>query len=59
MRRCPTVSSSGTYVINTAFAQLGEELGKETILLGTYILGAGGEVSRWAYEVIFVVVAFR
>jgi potassium/hydrogen antiporter len=32
--------------------------GAVPILLGTYILGAGGEVSRWAYEVIFVVVAF-
>jgi cell volume regulation protein A len=32
--------------------------GAVPILLGTYILGAGGEVSRWVYEVIFVVVAF-
>ena len=32
--------------------------GAVPILLGTYILGAGGDANRWAYEVIFVVVAF-
>jgi potassium/hydrogen antiporter len=32
--------------------------GAVPILLGTYILGSGGEANRLAYEVIFVVVAF-
>jgi cell volume regulation protein A len=32
--------------------------GAVPILLGTYVLGAGGDAYRWAYEVIFVVVAF-
>jgi cell volume regulation protein A len=32
--------------------------GAVPILLGTYVLGSGGDSYRWAYEVIFVVVAF-
>ena len=32
--------------------------GAVPILLGTYVLAVGGDAYRWAYEVIFVVVAF-